>query len=266
MIDDRVERHGGLVEAQRREGPRIGTPPVAAEVTPPVDLFLVHPVENAVEDRLGAVLGEPALASAGEIEHPEVVLANERELRAVGAEGRYLLVGGRAREALHRSARRREQVEVPLRRDEDPLAPLVERVARLARRLLRGGRGNAGGRQSFLEALGIEQRALALRLHVEDPPSADRSPGVDHRPRESVAREPLQRLRPSSFRQVALLVIDGIEGHGDLLGSGKSREGEGDEQKGAQQHGGLLFRRVEVRGGRARGAYHIPAGAVSSNA
>ena len=50
VVDDRVFGHRPFVELQEREARGVGTPPVAAEAAAAVDLFLVQPIELAVEN------------------------------------------------------------------------------------------------------------------------------------------------------------------------------------------------------------------------
>ncbi len=92
MIDDRELRHGTVVDLQEGDLRRVGTPPVSAEVTAAVDLFLIDPIELSIENLVGAARGELLfLALLLEIHDEQVVASNEGHLPSVGAEREFFL-------------------------------------------------------------------------------------------------------------------------------------------------------------------------------
>ncbi len=96
-VHDGEGRHARLVELQVRDRPRVGGP---EERLPGArgELLLVDPVEPAVEQRVGAALGEARLAAGRDVHDPEVVLADEGDARPVGGGlGVLLRLGGRTR-------------------------------------------------------------------------------------------------------------------------------------------------------------------------
>ncbi len=128
-----------LIELEERDGvgvrgPGVGLPGAGSQ------LLLVHPVEPAVEHGVGPAAGEPGLAPAGEVEHVEVVLADEGDATAVRRELRELLLLRRSGEGVGGSVPGLHQVQVPFVGDEQPISRRGPGVAGEGDR-----RGVAGG-------------------------------------------------------------------------------------------------------------------------
>src|SRR5687768_10004195 len=101
VINDGESRNSAFVELEKRDARRVGTPPVTAEDAPAIDLFLINPVELSVEKICSAVGRQPVLASIRHAHDVEIVVADERDLRSVRTERRFLFrsgCGGQLRE------------------------------------------------------------------------------------------------------------------------------------------------------------------------
>ena len=125
VIDNRELGHLGVIELQISDGARIGTPPVRLEDSAAVDLLLIHPVEQTVDDLLRAVGRELPLGLRGHVDREQIAVADERDELAVRAERRFLLIAGSAREA--RQCLRRDVVDVQIftdRQQHSPSAPV----------------------------------------------------------------------------------------------------------------------------------------------
>jgi hypothetical protein len=87
VVDDGERLDLGLVEAQEGDLPGVPRPPVAAVVATAIDLLLVDPVEDAVEQLLAAVGGDLPLLLGLLVYHHEVVVAHKRGPSLVAALG-----------------------------------------------------------------------------------------------------------------------------------------------------------------------------------
>ena len=92
VIDDRVLRDRLLVELEEREPTRVGTPPVTLELSAPVNLFLVEPVEFSVQQFAGSIRRERLLALRRDVDDVQVVASHERHQSPIRTEGRDLLL------------------------------------------------------------------------------------------------------------------------------------------------------------------------------
>jgi hypothetical protein len=113
VIDDGELRHRRLVELQEGQVRRGRTPPVGTVVAAPVDLFLIHPVEAAVQ-ALGAAIGrEAALTAMVHVHDMQIVAAQKAHELPVRAERELVFFLGSRGQALRAVVRaERHVVEV----------------------------------------------------------------------------------------------------------------------------------------------------------
>src|SRR5918995_1794941 len=88
VVDQRVFGYRRFVELQKRDTRRVGTPPVAAVIAAPVELFGIHPVERSVEQLSSAVGRQRSLAGRADGGDKNIVVLDERDAAAIGAERR----------------------------------------------------------------------------------------------------------------------------------------------------------------------------------
>src|SRR5687768_8833231 len=98
---------------------RIRTPPVSAEISSPVDLFLIYPVELAVQELIGPAGRQlPFLALVVETDDIQVVAPDERGLSSVRAERELFLVVRIERQPQRALAAESVVIEIVANRDE----------------------------------------------------------------------------------------------------------------------------------------------------
>ena len=171
VIDDRELRHPRIVELQERQLRGVGAPPVAAEVAPAVDLLLVHPVEQAVPHVRRAVGCESVRAPVLDVGDMQIVIADERQQPAVRAEGDFLFLLRRARQAHDPGAVGLVVVQVvgEAERHRRPV-PVHRRQQRpaLPRQTPRVGRADAGqGGDGRRHRVGVKQQLACSRRRVD---------------------------------------------------------------------------------------------------
>ncbi len=227
MIDDRELRHRPLVELQKRDARRVGTPPVALPHPAAIDLFLINVVQLSVEDLRAAVGGELPLADiAGrEIDDEEVVVPEKRDLLPVGTERRFLF---RARRRGHaRNAPLREVVDVEIVGEIEQ----DRRFLRVERQLIQVRDLEPHILERLLQLRLVKERALLPRLDIEETPLDEISVFVRLRPNERRVVDPIKPTlnRPAEIDLVRG-VIEGVEGELFFLGE----EGGCEEEDGRE--------------------------------
>ena len=112
VAQQRVGGDAVLFEAQVGDLLAFGRPP-EPDRAPRPDLLPVQPVGLAVEDlAFGAVLRQPSLLGAGDVDHPEVGVTHERDGGGVGREPRVLVLGRWRRQPSQRAIGEPVVVEV----------------------------------------------------------------------------------------------------------------------------------------------------------
>ena len=77
VIDNRKIINRILIKSQVGKHRRVRTPPVSLKVTAAIQLFLVHPVEPAVENFGAAISGQATFSLQRNIEHVNVVVTHK---------------------------------------------------------------------------------------------------------------------------------------------------------------------------------------------
>jgi hypothetical protein len=261
VVDQRVLGDVLLVELKERERARIGAPPVRLVVAAAVDLFLIDPVELAVQQLVGPVGRQPTFALVRERHDVEVVGAREGDQRAVRAEARVVL-GARSERQPGRLVRGNVvRIEIVGDRDQQrgPLVVPDEAPARRAAGVL--GR-EPEPRQRGVHPGGLEQRLALAAGGVDLQPLARAAPasaraGLAFRVDEVRVADPGDPGRRAAAPVGALRgIVEIVERQELLLGIRWKADGE---QRGkregarAQSHGRLLRRPGRHRGFYARG-------------
>ena len=223
MVDDHKAFDRLLVELQIDYPRGIGTPPIAAEVAASVDLFLINPVEDSVEEIIVAVGRQLALALCRRVDDIEIVVAHKGNEAAVGAERRFLLFARRRSQTGHRVGVERVKIEIVADGEHDALLVGAEVPSALLRELFRVVIADSGDLlRCGLQLRRIEQRALLAGLRVDHRLFEDGAFLVPARPGEGAVIEPHEaRLRRAGEVDASLGVVNVLDGqlaHGRLRG------------------------------------------------
>lgn len=188
----------------------------------------VHPIQLAVQQRRGAVVGEAGKLARGNVEGVQIVAAAEGNAHAVGRELGIVLGFGSGGELFPGTGRQRKPKQVAADGEQQALAIrtpfqlLRAHVAILPLVAGEFGRGNSG----FFERFKREQPARGFAREV-----------VQHDVRALKKGEAFSIRRPDYLRHLTLTAVlhQGVDGDGFFLRqNGKRREAR--ENKNAGEH------------------------------